>query len=201
MLCTRFPRKNTLGVSPMYTCQCCKVFAGVSEVPAPCPAREDKMKVFAIGFLQNLWVKDPARIAQLLSRQPGLEYRARVLRQLLFAGSLTGRRLKKTFGEQLEYIQFEECTLEIAGDSRTICAPNPQHIATVLNYYEPTVVIVFGKVAQDTIACVWNGVLIKSPHPASRQPDIMLKLQGVSIQLSANYKAAQQLALVSPPLL
>jgi hypothetical protein len=135
------------------------------------------MKI-ALAFLQNLWLREPERWQDLVNG----ERRAAIIRHLLFAyGCLTGRRIKACFGELLEHMIFEEATREIAGDSRTICPPDPKHIKACLEKYNPKVVITFGKVAEEAVRPVRQGwintsptapyysTFIACPHPAARQ--------------------------------
>jgi hypothetical protein len=137
----------------------------------------------ALAFLQNLWVKDPAGWKKVLDDP--IAHRPNLIRHLLFDyGCLTGRRLKLIFGEELlKHITWEEASREIAGDSKTVCTPDPEHIRACLEKYRPKVVLTFGKVATDAVRPVreewimtspvapdWS-TLIACPHPAARNPN------------------------------
>lgn len=106
-------------------------------------------------FLQNMWVREPEKVRLWLEKNPHLWERA--VAGFLFAGCLTGRRIKTCFGEDLiRQMTFEECTKEIAGDSRTICPPDPGHIKACLDQYRPNIVVTFGKVAEEAVRPAWT---------------------------------------------
>jgi hypothetical protein len=137
-------------------------------------------------FLQNLWVKDPAGWKAVFQKYP--DRRVGIIRHLLLDyGCLTGRRIKACFGEDLlEHMTFEEASLEIAGDARTICRPDSEHIKACIEKYQPRVIITFGKVATEAVSKVCDAWLasmpvgsefIALPHPAARQADTVAKLK------------------------
>lgn len=135
-----------------------------------------------VAFLQNLWVKDPDRVKALIEKH-GEEYRRHLIKQLLFAGGLTGKRLRATFGDLIYQIDWEEASREIAADAKTICRPDLEHIQAVLDAYQPDIVITFGNVAFNAVAPLWKGKLIFSQHPASRRKYIVGHLHGIARQL------------------
>lgn len=135
-----------------------------------------------LAFLQNLWVKDPARWTELLNKHESR--RVGIIRHLLLDyGCLTGRRIKTCFPDLLDQIVFEEASRVIAGDSKTVCPPDTKHISNCLEKYQPDVVLTFGKVALSAVAPLWSGKLIACPHPAARQVDTVAKLQCAAKQL------------------
>ncbi len=144
-----------------------------------------------LAFLQNLWVKDPARWKEILEKYP--DRRVGIIRHLLLDyGCLTGRRIKNCFGEDLvEQMIFEEASREIAGDSKTICPPDRPHIKACLEKYKPKAVVTFGKVAEDAVRPAWinwsiyepAAAFIACPHPAARQNDTVAKLQAAAGEL------------------
>lgn len=137
--------------------------------------------MIALAFLQNMWVRDPDRVRALIEKH-GEEYRTRFMRQALFAGCLTGRRIKAAFGDELlRTIHFEEASREIAGDSKTICPPDPDHIRKALALHQPRIVLTFGKVASDAVAPLWTGRLIQIPHPAARHPATVTRLRAAAL--------------------
>ena len=145
-----------------------------------------------LAFLQNMWVKDPARVERDIARL-GEDYRRRVIEWSLFAGCLTGRRLKAAFPPWiLAKIAWEESTRQIAGDSKTIFPPDPGHITAALAAYRPLVVITFGKIAGDAVQALWAGPLIRVPHPAARQLDTFARLQAASRELRASLIRASE---------
>lgn len=141
--------------------------------------------MITLAFLQNLWVKDPERVRIMLKKRDE-DYRRQVIRQLLFAGGLTGQRLRAAFGDLCAQIIWEEASREIAGDAKTICTPDPVHIRAVLDQLQPNVVIAFGRVAGDAVSPFWPD-LIRLPHPAARQADTLEKLRAVATELRSIY--------------
>jgi len=93
----------------------------------------------------------------------------------------TGRRLRSAFGEELlQTVHFEEASREIAGDSKTICPPDSEHISKSLQQYQPKIVLTFGKIASEAVAPHFNGRIIQVPHPAARQPGTVDKLRAAA---------------------
>ncbi len=135
-----------------------------------------------VAFLQNMWVKDPARV-RLMIEHHGEEYRLRVMKYFLFAGCLTGRRLRAAFGDLCEEIVWEQSTREIADNPKTIFPAQPEHIKAVLEHHKPDAVLTFGRIARDAVSPLWKGILIACPHPAARQPDTMAKLKAAAADL------------------
>lgn len=140
--------------------------------------------MIALAFLQNMWVRDPDRVRALIEKH-GEEYRTRFMHQALFSGCLTGRRIKAAFGDELlRTIHFEEASREIAGDSKTICQPDPDHIRKTLDQHQPRIVLTFGKVASEAVAPLWSGRSIQIPHPAARQPETVMRLKAAALEYS-----------------
>lgn len=137
----------------------------------------------AVAFLQNMWCRDPEMVRDGVARW-GNRYWRRATYQFLFAGCVTGRRLKKAFGPLIDQIEWEEATREIAGDSKTICLPQPEHIRAVLEELKPRVVLTFGNVAGDAVAAIWTGPLIRVRHPAARQANTVTKLNEAALEFS-----------------
>jgi len=130
-----------------------------------------------------MWVRDPERTKAAIARH-GESYRRMFMRYALFAGCKTGRVLRSTFGDDLlEHIEFEETTRQIAGDAKTIFPADIEHIRNALTEHAPIVVITFGKIAQDAVAPLWSGNIIKAHHPASRHPDTAQNLRLAVAQL------------------
>lgn len=129
-----------------------------------------------LAFLQNMWVKDPARVKASIARH-GEAFRLELMRRFLFAGCKTGRNLTKTFGDELlAQMTFEETTREIAGDAKTILLVDTHHIHECIEKHRPRIVVAFGQIAHDAVSMVadqWTGqpfVYVKAHHPASRHP-------------------------------
>lgn len=139
------------------------------------------MKVLAI--LQNMYVNDPERVKALIARTP--EVRRRMITYALFAGCRTGRVLKNVFGEDCpRRFVWDESTREIAGDTRTVYPPDPEHLRAVLVEVDPDVVLAFGKIASSALAPLVPGEkLIIGPHPTARQPDTLQRLRWMADSL------------------
>lgn len=131
-------------------------------------------------LLQNQWFRDPERACKLLEMYQKKEGpnngRARFVRDMLFMGCLTGRRIEKAFGDALcdyDGVVFEDASADIYGDPRTKPAPDPIHVETVLRWHEPTLVVTLGEVALKSLqlANVARFMTIRhlhGPHPAAR---------------------------------
>jgi len=142
-----------------------------------------------LAFMQNMWVRNPERVKRAIERTPVEDrerFRSLLIERFLFAGCLTGRRLKATFGEELcDRIIWDEASPEIAGDPKTVCPPCEKHILAVIARHKPDVIITFGKVAGTAVYSVWKGRIVCAPHPAARQPDIIQKLKQARADLDA----------------
>ncbi len=157
-----------------------------------------KKKPRVLAFLQNLWVRDPERVKSIIARG-GEKVRNQIIARLLFAGGLTGRRLRQAFGEDLcRRIIWEECTREIAGDARTILKPSRAHILTALGDKiadRPVLVVAFGRIAAEAVrSCCFGKFIpfIASPHPAARQADVMDTLRKVAEQIREKIKEEEK---------
>lgn len=132
-----------------------------------------------VAFLQNMWVRDPERVKQMLAdgvARFGEKYRHRLTATFLFAGCQTGRRLRRELGDRCESILWEEASREVLGNPRDVPVADLAHITTVIRTEEPQLVLAFGAVARAAILPLAHqrGVtlphfhLIGSPHPAAR---------------------------------
>lgn len=155
------------------------------------------MKVLA--FLQNMWVKDPAKVQVSLDRWKDTpEFWNRMVASLLFSGCITGRRIKTAFGDDLAFsIIYDECTKEIADNPKVILKPDFEHIANTIKRIKPDVIITFGNHAYKAVTSMYESgaifyhtvptcKIIVSPHPAARQPDTLDKLKAVAEKLNNN---------------
>lgn len=143
------------------------------------------MKILA--FLQNMWVRDPERVKFTIARD-GEEFRRRFMTYALFAGCLTGRRLKAAFGERCEDIVWEEVSREIGGKSSSVFPPDFKHIYQRLDEEQPSVVMAFGKIACDAMPCAIshrNIKVILGPHPAARHQTVTQELAAMAAELSS----------------
>jgi hypothetical protein len=142
-----------------------------------------------VAFMQNMWLKDPESFRRSYERQHALSvaaaenYRSRIIRYALFAGCISGRRLKVAFGDELcDRIIWDETTREVADNPRTILPVDLNHISDRIQDTHAEVIITFGAIARDAVDQIklpfhrGAGTIINCVHPAARGPDTMLKL-------------------------
>ncbi len=133
-----------------------------------------------LAFLQNQWFKDPARIAEIYARRPDL--RRQLNARFLFAGCMTGRRLRKAFGDLCNAIEWEEVSRQVASESSGAFPPDPDHVRQVLDEVKPDVVVVFGKIAEGIVPMI-DCKCVVAPHPAARGADVPARLQAAADQV------------------
>lgn len=144
-----------------------------------------------LGLLQNQWFKDPSRIPRVIAQYerhlPPAQARARFIRDMLFFGCLTGRRIRQAFGEGLlDLMTFEEVSPEIGGSPASVFPPDIRHVTGVLMTFRPRIVVLFGKVAAEALndqslaAVVRTQLaarLIYTVHPTARGADVPARLR------------------------
>ena len=149
-------------------------------------------------LLQNQWFRDPERAKKLLLKyheHKGEEAgRNRFIRDMLFMGCLTGKRIKQTFGEEFcwdsviaNQVTFEEVSTEIGGHASSCFPPDLNHVLASLKLHKPGCIVTFGKIAQSAISgevkeeVIEKGIfLVHAPHPAARGPNVMQELKEAS---------------------
>lgn len=142
------------------------------------------MKIVAL--LQNMWVRDPEKVRAMIARDKTGELRGMIIQRALFAGCLTGRRLRSVFGDLCDEMVWDECSPVIADNPRDYHAPDQDHIRNVFKKHAPDAVICFSTAAHSIVKTICNefGIaFIAAPHPAARHPDTMIKLRAVLNQL------------------
>jgi len=150
--------------------------------------REKPREVKALAFLQNQWVRDPQRDPQRVRAQiarHGENWRRRFVSWSLFAGCLTGRRLKAAFGELVYDIAWDNVSPKIGGKATDVFAADPEHMRRQIAFHKPEIILAFGKVAGDAMEAYFNlgnplVLTIYGPHPAARRGDIMHLLEGMA---------------------
>lgn len=146
-----------------------------------------------VAFLQNMWVRNPAKVQATLDRLP--EMRERLLRYALFAGCLTGRRLKEALGEFLcNSIVWEECSPIIGGESNSSYPADEDHIRRVLKKHDPIAVVCLSRRNEEVVRRLAKGrITICGPHPAARHPTVIEELCEVRQQI-------EELLASTPPI-
>lgn len=154
-----------------------------------------------VAFLQCAWFHNPAAVQAAIARQPAdrqLEFRQRFLHRALFAGGMTGTRLKAALGMDIcGRILWEEASTELGTESSAQFPPNLEHIARVLKEFEPGVVIAFGNVAHDALLALGeldlpHGRMLFAPHPAARYADTAARLAALKEELLFHIEHANQ---------
>jgi hypothetical protein len=137
-----------------------------------------------IAFLQNMWVRDPDKVRKMIERDTTGELRGRIIEYALFAGCLTGRRLKAALGEEwCERIIWEEASPVITGEAKTAPPPDPTHIHYSLLKHQPDLVICLSQPAEPVIRKLCECWIIVGPHPAARQATVVAQLQNLKVLL------------------
>ena len=124
-----------------------------------------------LAILQNQWFRDPERVRGFIAAADDpADYRRRFLSRALFAGCLTGRRLRAAFGADLcREIIWEEASPEIGGHSSSVFPADRAHVAEVIRLHLPDIILAFGKVAQNGLAGLFPAErIIAASHPAAR---------------------------------
>ncbi len=145
------------------------------------------MKILA--FLQNQWFKDPARMAKEYARwkqQWPDDYREKWVETWLFYGCLTGRRLRKAFGEdRCGEIVWENSSTGFHGKASAAPMADLLHMTNVINKHKPVIVLTFGRIPTDAVAKIEpGGRVISGPHPAARGGLVVGELKGMAEELS-----------------
>ena len=154
-----------------------------------------------VAFLQNLWFRNPERMKLIYDKyiareEPG-KGRQRFIRDFLFFGCLTGKRLdaafEPVFGDQWRRrIVWEESHQQWGGESSACFEYDADHMRQVMLDHKPDVVMLFGKVALGgwkagklETATDRRLVIIEGPHPAARGADVPIQLRHMAYVLQS----------------
>lgn len=136
----------------------------------------------ALAFLQNQWVRNPERVRSYIEKD-GERYRRHFVSYALFAGCLTGRRIKAAFGGRIDNIAWDNISPQIGGRSSSVFPPDPQHIRRQIAYHQPAFLLAFGAVARNALENhPTNLPIIHGPHPAARGPHVMDGLRAMAAE-------------------
>jgi len=146
-----------------------------------------------LAFLQNQWFKEPEKVRASIERWEkqgrGDSYRRRMIVYALFAGCLTGRRLKAAFGDLTDKIVWEEASTVIADNPRDFHPPDRAHIIRRINEEQPDVIVAFGKANREFIPGILatsvfaTTPIIFAPHPAARHATVTNELREAATKL------------------
>lgn len=133
------------------------------------------MSTRILAILQNQWVKNPERVrAAIAASKDPVAYRRRFNAYALFAGCMTGRRLRKEFGDLCDTIVWEEASPEIGGHAASSFPADLDHIRASIADVKPRIVIGFGKIASDALNIIGPSLdlpdvfMIHCQHPTAR---------------------------------
>lgn len=105
-----------------------------------------------VAFLQNCWFRpgtNPETIRLYLSDQ---KFRRKVLEM-----SMTGKRLKRAFGEHYRSIWWDNASEYVASTSPGRSEADPYHMARVINQVRPMGMLTFGTVAHRGMLTLRDG--------------------------------------------
>lgn len=145
-----------------------------------------------VAILQNTWARDPATVQAMLDRDPAT--RAVKVALLLFGfGCRSGQRLRTAFGDLCDSIVWENACPIVSGPRAPTPAPDCNHVARVLDRYDPALILAFGRVACWAVegAPARTGFVTRfyGPHPAARHASVIADLNAMAVQLR-RWKAA-----------
>lgn len=127
-----------------------------------------------LAFMQNQWVRDPEQLRRILARHDE-KFRRRMIARLLFAGCVSGRRLKAAFGDLTSRIVWEEASPVITGRSNECPPADLAHMSDCLTTLRPAIVLAFGAHAQAALSrchVAHAFIFLAAPHPAARHPKV-----------------------------
>jgi hypothetical protein len=145
------------------------------------------MKVLA--FLQNMWVRDPDKARRMIERDATGKLRERLISYALFAGCLSGRRLKVALGEDwCDRITWEEASPVITRTPSECPPADPGHIVAAINKHEPDLILCLSRAAYRVIRANTVIPILEGPHPAARGAGVGEALQRVRVLLDLELK-------------
>lgn len=141
-------------------------------------------KTVVVGILQNQWAHDPARVQEMLDRNP--VQRHKIIQRML-STSLSGKRLRAGLGAWFERIIWDNASPVVTRKSSSCPGVDGAHVYAVLDKWKPDVVVAFGVAACQCVkALSWDGILLRCPHPASRRRDTVRRIASVADSLNAS---------------
>lgn len=160
-----------------------------------------KREPLVMAILQNMWFKDPERMKIIYEKYISREEDGRqtFIRDFLFFGCLTGKRLDNAFepifGDEWRWrIVWEESSHQWGNHSASSFGYDVDHICSSLKKYKPGIVMTFGNIARDgwresNIKYLDEGNekvvehIIAGPHPAARGASVTSDLRAMAVKL------------------
>lgn len=151
-----------------------------------------------VAILQNQWFDNPqkiqgmydGRLSQCETAGQRIEARARLDHLFLFYKCLTGRRIKRAFGEDFTKIVWVNASLKIGDRSASKFPHDIPHLIAVIKHYNPQCIMTFGRIAREAYVelhdkhhqVVASRRWLCGPHPASRQANIVEEMKLIAKQ-------------------
>ena len=138
-----------------------------------------------VAFLQNMWVRNPAKVQRMFDSDPTGRLRLKLIKYALFAGCVTGRRLRKGLGDTMcDQIIWEEANPIVDDNPKRYHPPDRDHIRKVLALHKPELVLCFTKAGESVIRELCSCKVIGLPHPAARGRQAIDALATLGVQLA-----------------
>lgn len=147
-----------------------------------------------LAFMENMWLQPKSkdsfdrsyfRIKNEHGAIAAEEYRLKIIEYALFAGCVTGKRLKAAFGPKLiELIVWEESTRHIGTYPKQKFSADLTHMRKAIAHHRPRIIVTFGNTAGDALAAVWHGASERCIHPAARGSHIISELNQTGRRLA-----------------
>ena len=146
----------------------------------------------AIVIMQNMWVKDPAIVKEILNRHPGAWQEC--VKRFLFSGCKTGRIFQQCWSNKVcELCVWDESTFEIADNPRWVPNYDGMHMLNAIKQMKPNIIILVGKQARDGFASICHYVDYGEPsifscqHPCARGSGVLPHLREIGNVLKKHF--------------
>jgi len=155
-----------------------------------------------VAFLQNQYFNDVASAKRTLDYyiEHGKDS-SDFVRDMLFFGCQTGRRLRAAFGEEFCYenIVWENASPLMGSKPSDKFPPDLEHIWRILVKHKPDIVILFGgeaaagfyrAIQEPAWDCGYK--VFSCPHPAHRDGSVIGKLKKLALDVKKETRYEQQ---------
>jgi hypothetical protein len=157
-------------------------------------SRRSGQAVIVLAILQNQWFEDPRAVQRMYDERPHM--RNRLIARFLFMGCLTGRRLRKAFGDLCNGIIWEEASPKVGAFSGSRYPADTEHIIRAIQKHGPDLILCFGQIASEGVKPLALSIpVLYGPHPASRMqgttPALNAMAQEVGKLMSSRFQGIQ----------